>query len=147
MKTMQTSRRRKGWMPPAFTLLETLLAMFVFSLAAVSLVEAVHQMGSTALLRRQEAMLQDRMRSLLVERSHLLWKQAAPNSAVSEKLLEENGVTYTLQIAPLDLRNQDGMPLPDMLSVSIVATWKEGSVAQEASASTWVYHPLFRPVP
>ena len=142
---MHTPPRLARRQPAAFTLLETLLAMFVFSLAAVALVEAVHQMGSTTLLRRQQAMLEDRMRSLLVERSHLLWRQAIPTSAVSEKVLEEDGVTYTLQIAPLDLKNQDGLPLPDMLSVTIVATWKEGSTTQEASASTWVYHPLFRP--
>lgn len=144
---MQTHRAGAGTHPPAFTLLETLLAMFIFSLAAVALVDAVHQMGATTLVRRQEARLQDRMRSLLTEHSHLLWRQPVPTSPVSEKLLEEDGITYTLQTAPLDLRNRDSLPLPEMVSVTIVATWKEGSVPQEASAGTWVYLPLFRPTP
>jgi Tfp pilus assembly protein PilV len=142
---MQTPRHSPRLKASAFTLLETLLAMFVFSIAAVGLVEAVNQMGRTTLVRRQEAMLQDRMRSILVERSHLLWKQPAPTSVVSEKVLEEDGVTYTLQVAPLELQNQDGLPLTNMLSVTVLAAWKEGTAPQEASASTWVYLPLFRP--
>ncbi|MFO1483007.1 MAG: prepilin-type N-terminal cleavage/methylation domain-containing protein [Verrucomicrobiaceae bacterium] len=131
----------------AFTLLETLLALFIFSVAIVALVEAVNQLGQTTLLRRREAILQDRLRSLLVEHSRLLWKKPAPTSAVTEKVLEEDGVVYTLQVAPLDLQNQDGQVLNEMLEVTIQAAWTEGRVPQTASATTWVYLPLFRPGP
>ena len=139
------ARHRTRRQAPAFTLLEVLLAVFVFSLAAVALVEAVQQVGNTTVLQRQEGMVQDRMNSLLVEHSRLLWKQPTPSSAVSEKVLEEDGVIYTLQVAPLELKNKDGQPLPEMVQVAIVATWKEGSAKQEATASTWVFRPLFRP--
>ncbi|WP_395749798.1 type II secretion system protein J [Prosthecobacter sp.] len=143
---MTCFRHRVRWQAPAFTLLEVLLAVFVFSMAAVALVEAVQQVGNTTVLQRREAMVQDRMSSLLVEYSRLLWKQPAPASATSEKVLEEDGVTYTLQVAPLELKNKDGQPLPEMVQVAIVATWKEGAAKQEATASTWVFRPLFRPV-
>ncbi|WP_395735561.1 type II secretion system protein [Prosthecobacter sp.] len=138
-------RRGLRFRAAAFTLLEVLLAVFVFSLAAVALVEAVQQVGDSTVLQRQEGMVQDRMNSLLTEHSRLLWKQPAPASATSEKVLEEDGVTYTLQVAPLELKNKDGQPLPEMVQVAIVATWKEGASKQEASASTWVFRPLFRP--
>ena len=54
-----------------FTLLETLLALMVFSLAVVALVEAVHQLGGTTLLMRREAEVQERIRSLLIEHTRL----------------------------------------------------------------------------
>jgi type II secretory pathway pseudopilin PulG len=145
MNATSHSRRLARLRTSAFTLLEVLLAVFVFSLAVVALVEAVQQVGKSTVLQRQEAMVQDRMNSLLVEHSRLLWKQPAPTSSVSDKVLEEDGVTYTLQVAPLELRNLDGQPLPEMVQVAIVATWKEGASKQEASAGTWVYRPLFRP--
>lgn len=143
MKLRPQSHRLRGF--PAFTLLETLLAVLVFSLAVVALVEAVNQLGNTTLLRRQEAILQDRMRSLLVEQTRLLWLKPVPTSAVSEEVLQEGGVTYTLNLQPLDLQNYEGQPLTEMLEATIMAVWTEGGRRHEASASTWVYLPLFRP--
>jgi Tfp pilus assembly protein PilV len=102
MNATSHSRRLARLRTSAFTLLEVLLAVFVFSLAVVALVEAVQQVGKSTVLQRQEAMVQDRMNSLLVEHSRLLWKQPAPTSSVSDKVLEEDGVTYTLQAAPRD---------------------------------------------
>jgi len=131
----------------AFTLLETLLALLVFSTAVVALVEAVHQLGQTTLIRRHEAILQDRMRSLLVEHSRLLWMKPNLASGSSEKILEEDGVAYTLQIAPLELESRDGQRLNEMFELTILANWVEGRLPKTASASTWVYLPLYRPVP
>lgn len=130
--------------PRAFTLLETLLALFVFSMAVVALVEAIHQLGQTTLLRRQEAVLQDRMRSLLVEHSRLLWMKPSLTSSISEKILEEDGVEYTLQVSPLELESRDGQRLNELYEVTIQAQWLEGRRPQQESASTWVYLPLFR---
>jgi type II secretory pathway pseudopilin PulG len=140
-----TSRPRSHRLRGAFTLLETLLAVLVFSMAVVALVEAINQLGNTTLLRRQEAILQDRMRSLLVEHTRLLWLKPVPTSPVSEEVLQEGGISYTLNLQPLELHNFDGQLLPEMLEASIVAVWTEGGRRREASTSTWVYLPLFRP--
>ncbi len=47
--------------PRGFTLLKTLLALMVFSIAVVALVEALNQLGNTTLHRRREATVQEHM--------------------------------------------------------------------------------------
>lgn len=122
-----------------FTLLETLLALMVFSLAVVALVEAVNQLGNTTLHHRREATVQERMRSLLIEHTRL------PNMPEESKV-QEGDVTYTVRRIPLEqLRNKDGQPLQDLFEISVTAEWIEGRVTQQATAETWVYPPLFRP--
>jgi prepilin-type N-terminal cleavage/methylation domain-containing protein len=121
-----------------FTLLETLLALFVFSLAVVALVEALHQLGNTTLHHRREATVQERLRSLLIEHTH---HTGLPTTT---QVLEDD-VTYTARRVPLELRNREGLPLPDLFAVQATAEWREGRVLQQATAETWVYPPLFRP--
>lgn len=126
-----------------FTLFETLLALMIFSLAVVALVEAVHQLGNTTLHMRREAQVQERMRSLLLE--HTRQPMPVPLNAAVEKLVEGD-VTYTMERQTLeDLRNQDGLPLQGMFSLRLTAEWLEGAVIQQAVVETWVYPPLFRP--
>lgn len=121
----------------AFTLLETLLALMIFSLAVVALVEALNQLGNDTLHQRREAAVQERVRSLLVEHSRL------PN-APEETKIEEEGVKFTIRRTKLDLKNRDGMPLSDLFEVRVTAEWLEGREPQTLSAETWVYPPLFR---
>ena len=120
-----------------FTLLETLLALMVFSMAVVALVEAVHQLGGTTLLMRREAEVQERMRSLLIEHTRL------PDPPPQAEM-KEGDVTYSVKRVPLELKNRDGIPLTDLFEVRVTAVWLEGSVTQQATAETWVYPPLFR---
>lgn len=124
--------RRKG-----FTLLETLLALMVFSTAVVALVEAVHQLGEHTLLRRHEAAVQERMRSLLVEHTR------RPDD-IEEVKLQEGDVTYIVTHTPLEPKDRDGQPLAGLFEVRVTAAWMEGRTQQQASAETWVYPPLFR---
>jgi prepilin-type N-terminal cleavage/methylation domain-containing protein len=121
----------------AFTLLETLLALMIFSIAVVALVEAVNQLGKDTLHRRREATVHERVRSLLVEHSRL------PN-APEEAKTEEDGVSYLIRRKRLDLKNREGMPINDLFEVRVTAEWLEGREPQTLSAETWVYPPLFR---
>lgn len=122
-----------------FTLLETLLALMVFSMAVVALVEAVHQLGGTTLLMRREAEVQERMRSLLIEHTRL------PDSPLQAEF-KEGDVTYMVKRVPLELKNREGMLLTELFEVRVTAEWLEGSIMQQVSAETWVYPPLyFRP--
>lgn len=125
-------KKRRG-----FTLLETLLALMVFSTAVVALVEAVHQLGEHTLLRRHEAAVQERMRSLLVEHTR------KPDD-IEEVKLQEGDVSYTVTHTPLELKDRDGNPVSGLFEVRVTAAWMEGRTQQQASAETWVYPPLFR---
>jgi prepilin-type N-terminal cleavage/methylation domain-containing protein len=121
-----------------FTLLETLLALMVFSLAVVALVEAVHQLGTSSLHQRREAEVQEHMRSLLLEHTRM----PLPPEELETR---EGDVTYTVERIRLeDLRNLDGQPVQDLFEVRVTATWTEGSEQQQAEAATWVDPPLFQ---
>lgn len=124
--------------PRGFTLLETLLALMVFSLAVVALVEAVHQLGTSSLHQRREAEVQEQMRSLLLEHTRM----PLPPEELETR---EGDVTYTVERIRLeDLRNLDGQPVQDIFEVRVTAVWMEGGIEQQAESATWVYPPLFQ---
>lgn len=122
----------------AFTLLETLLALLIFSIAIVALVEAVHQMGDTTIMRRHEAAVQERLRSLLIEHT----RSPAVNA---ETIIREDEVSYTIRRRTLNLDNREGQRLSNLFDVQVIAEWMEGRTRQQAAASTWIYLPLFKP--
>lgn len=135
MKRSLHNRRRKH---SAFTLLETLLALMIFSMAVVALVEAVQQLGNSALFQRREIGVQERMRSLLTERTRL------PLPKEEETKIQEDDVTYTVSHQLLELQNKDGMGLQDLYEVRVTADWMEGRQRQQATVETWLYPPLFQ---
>lgn len=135
MKTHSAVKRAGA--APAFTLLETLLALMIFSTAIVALVEAVDQLGKATIHQRRAAQVEERMRSLLTERTRL------PLPQEEETKLEEGDITYTLRQQKLELQNADGQPLQELYEISVTAEWMEGRDPQSAMADTWVYPPLF----
>jgi prepilin-type N-terminal cleavage/methylation domain-containing protein len=123
-----------------FTLLETLLALIVFSMAVVALVEAVHQLGKQTLLRRREASVQERLRSLLLEQT----RTPVPNPKEEIKL-KEGDTTYTIRRTKLELSDRDGQAVQGLFEIRVTAEWLEGRELQQATAETWVYPPIFEP--
>ena len=123
-----------------FTLLETLLALIVFSMAVVALVEAVHQLGKQTLLRRREASVQERIRSLLLEQT----RTPVPNPKEEIKL-KEGDTTYTIRRTKLELTDRDGQAVQGLFEIRVTAEWLEGRELQQATAETWVYPPIFEP--
>jgi prepilin-type N-terminal cleavage/methylation domain-containing protein len=123
-----------------FTLLETLLAIMVFSMAVMALVEAMNQLGEHAVKRRHEADILERIRSILIEQTRI------PVAKPPEELkIKEGPVTYTVRHTPLELADRNGQAVQGIYEVSVTADWLEGRTPQQASAETWVYPPLFQP--
>ena len=122
---------------PAFTLLETLLALMIFSTAVVALVEAVQMLGNATIHQRRESQVQERMRSLLTERTRL------PLPDEVETKVEDEDVTYIIRHQKLNLQNKDGQPLDGLFEVSVTANWMEGREPQTVTVETWLYPQLF----
>lgn len=123
-----------------FTLLETLLAIIVFSMAVVALVEAVHQLGENTLQRQHEAAVQERMRSILLEQTRIFVQNPPEEMKIKEGL-----TTYTVRRTPLELSDRNGQAIQGIFEVSVTADWMEGRTPQQASTETWLYPPLFQP--
>jgi Tfp pilus assembly protein PilV len=130
----------------AFTLLEVMLALMVFSMAVVALVAAINGIGNASTESRVFREVESRLESLMTEISRM-----PPDPAVSggdrimEKTVRENGVEYRIKKAPVEITNKDNQVLPEMYSVKAAARWKEGGQFAELSAESLVYPPLYAP--
>ncbi len=120
-------------------LLEVLLAMAVFSLVAIALTVALNRIGVLAAEARMEAYVAEQVRSYLEERSKAPGIQAGVTTAGPD----EKGVTYTVRVEPLTLKNEAGATLPGMLRVSVEAAWTDGALEQVVAAETYRYSLLY----
>lgn len=139
MKQGVTTRRSGG-----FLLLEMVLALMVFGIAATGFTVALARMGAVASLAQSELRVTRFMESALHE-------------ALSLPVLEEgeveteigqagNVVTIVTRIELLeDLQNMDGVPLNEMYRVAVIATWMEGGQPQERMVETWRYGRMYQP--
>jgi len=131
-----------------FTLLESILALTVFSLAVIGLVETINTMGAAAVESRQELMIQGRMETLLVEITRdPLWLKDGVLTPPQDRSFVEGAVTYKTKITPLELQNNKGEQLNEFYKATVQALWKEGRTDQEVIAETWVWPRLYSPAP
>lgn len=128
----------------AFTLVEVILALMVFSMAVVALVGAINGIGSASTESRVYREVESRLESLLTEISRMPPDPAvAGGDRITEKTIRENGVEYRIKKAPVEITNKDDAILPEMFTVKATARWKDGGQNQELNAETLVYPPLY----
>ncbi len=137
MKHSRHPARRRG-----FLLLEVILALAVFSAAAVGFTVALHQMAKAATVAQSELRITRILDSALDE-------------TLSIPVLEEGTVTNPVgntdiematTIKILDqLENQDGQPLQEMFLITVTARWFENGEWIERSAETWRYGRMYQP--
>lgn len=125
-----------------FTLIEVLLSLLIFSVAAVSLVQAINILGVAGTEAREERAIQDRLDNLLLETSRKPLPRISPHRAFTETHREGN-VTYEVRIEPLELVNKDNQRLNELYTLRATATWIESGREQRLSAETWIYPPLY----
>jgi|GEM_PF-819642 len=140
-RTSISSRYSRG-----FTLLEVLLAMFVFVTAVLALVEAINLGGLASVESRMGRHVHDRMNALLLEATRQP-KAIRPDVPFDQLELnvEENGVKYHLKSERLQMKNAEGVDIPELYEVKVRAVWSDAGQPQQAEASTWVWPPLYLP--
>jgi type II secretory pathway pseudopilin PulG len=141
-------RRQRGNASAGFTLLEAMLAVFIFGMAAMALVETVNTGGRTSLDARQKGNIRSRLDNLLLEATRdPLWmveNQRVP--LVSENEVRDGGFTFNIRREPLELKNEDGNPLQGLYMVRVTARWMDGGREHSEVAETWAYPLMFRPM-
>ncbi|MFT5469520.1 MAG: hypothetical protein ACI8UO_004641 [Verrucomicrobiales bacterium] len=124
-----------------FTLLEAILAIFLFALTAVALAEALNMIGVASFEGQEDARVEEILRTYLTEASR------APEIEVGTETVKlEDGLTQIRVVTEeLLLNNRDGDDLADMLRIEVVVFRKEsGGEKILGSAETWRYNPLYQ---
>ncbi len=125
-----------------FLLLEMILALAVFSMAATGFIVALHQMGKTASLAQNELRITRILESALDETLSLPVLEEGENSTE----VGETGIQLTTSIKLMDdLKNQDGQLLQEMYHIEVRARWFENAMAQERIVGTWRYGRMYQP--
>lgn len=127
----------------AFTLLEALLAMLVFSLAVIALVEAINRMGLAAVESQMEAAVQSRLNDHLLLTTRKLGA-VVPGTALHEerRTVTEERVLYNIVVKSEEVKNQRGARLADLYRVKVTASWMDDGRPQEKSVESLVWPPL-----
>ncbi|WP_193211684.1 prepilin-type N-terminal cleavage/methylation domain-containing protein [Luteolibacter marinus] len=140
-RTGRTQRRtRKG-----FLLLEVLLALGVFGIAATGFAVALHRTADLADLAQHRMKMGRLLESALAEAmSFPVLEEGSTSVAVDEMSEEGLEIETTIELLP-EMENEDGQLLQEMYRIQVVARWFENGVSQEEMAETWRYSRLYQP--
>ena len=125
-----------------FLLLEMILALAVFGIAATGFAVALRRMSSAAELAQSELRITRILDSALDETLSLpVLEEGETNSTVGA-----TGIELDTTIKLLDkLENQDGQLLQQMYSISITAKWFESGEWHDRTVDTWRYGSMYQP--
>lgn len=123
-----------------FALLEVLLAVAVFSMAATGFVVALHKTGDIAAATQREVRITRALESALHEALSL--PDIEEGKTTLE--LEDSGMEIDTLIEPLEIENQDGQLLQNMFRIEVTVFWLENDDWEERSAETWRYGNLYK---
>ena len=125
-----------------FLLLEMILALAVFGMAATGFAVALHRMGNVASLAQSELRITRILDSALDETLSLpVLEEGVTNSSVGETGIE---LDTTIEILP-ELQNEEGQLLQEMYSIKIEARWFANGEWQQRAVETWRYGRMYQP--
>lgn len=125
------------------TIMEIVLALGVFSIAAIALVGTMNQIGMVNADSQRIMEIEQSLESLIDEYGKM------PQVRELEEVIKPgaDGVAYKVVIEQVkNLQNQDGRFLQNTFRILAVARWDDGSGAIEMSAETYRYAGAFLPL-
>ena len=130
--------------PPrrGFLLLEMILALAVFGIAATGFAVALNRMAAAASLAQSELRITRILDSALDETIFL----PVIEEGVTTTPVGKTGIELETTIKLLDnLENEEGQTLQEMFLINITAKWFENRTWQERSVETWRYGRMYQP--
>jgi prepilin-type N-terminal cleavage/methylation domain-containing protein len=125
-----------------FLLLEMVLALAVFGIAATGFAVALNRMAKVAALAQSELRITRILDSALDETLSL----PVLEEGVTDSKAGDTGVDLVTTIEPLtDLQNEEGQLLQQMYLIKIEAKWFENSEWQNRIVETWRYGLMYQP--
>lgn len=124
-----------------FLLLEVILAMTLFTSAAIGLAIAIHRTSRAAQMTQSELRITRVMESALAEAISV----PQLNEGSHSDSVGDSGIQLTTTITLLnDLKNKEGISLQEMYRVKITAHWLENGAEQERVAETLRYSRMYQ---
>jgi len=103
--------------PKGFTLLELLMAMALFTIAAVSLAQALNMISLTVSESIDDAEAREALRAAVIE--------AVRDPALKEETRETNpddrGLYFRIEVVRLELKNDQGQSVDNLFEVTVTA--------------------------
>jgi type II secretory pathway pseudopilin PulG len=125
-----------------FLLLEMVLALAVFGMAATGFAVALNRMAKVAALAQSELRITRILDSALDETISL----PVLEEGVTDSQAGETGVDLTTTIELMkELENEEGQLLQEMYLIKIEAKWFENSEWQSRTVETWRYGRMYQP--
>ena len=125
-----------------FLLLEMVLALAVFGIAATGFAVALRRMGDAAALAQSELRITRILDSALGETLSLpVLEEGLTNSTVGETGIELDTTIELLE----ELQNEEGQLLQEMFLIKIEARWFANGAWQERTVETWRYGRMYQP--
>lgn len=133
-------RVRKG-----FLLLEVLLALGVFGIAATGFAVALHKTADLASTAQRKLKMTRLLESALAEAmSYPVLEEGTTSVEVDEMVDQGLEIETTIELLP-EMENEDGQLLQEMYRIEVVARWFENGQSREQLAETWRYSRLYQP--
>ncbi|RPJ34913.1 MAG: type II secretion system protein [Verrucomicrobiaceae bacterium] len=124
-----------------FLLLEMVLALAVFGMAATGFVVALHRMSATASLAQSELRITRILDSALDETLSLpVLEEGKTNTSVGETGIE---LDTTIELID-DMENEEGQILQEMYRIEIQARWFANGQWQDRTVETWRYGRMYQ---
>ncbi|MEP4079504.1 type II secretion system protein [Haloferula sp.] len=141
MRTKRQSRSKRG-----FLLMEVVLAIGIFAIAATGFAVALARTADAAALAQRRMQITRILDSSLREAVSL---PVLEEGTTTNALREEIGgaaveVDTTIEILN-ELENQDGKLLQQMFRIEVAANWYEDGQWKNETAETWRYGRLYQP--
>jgi type II secretory pathway pseudopilin PulG len=132
------SKQRHG----GFLLLEVVLALGIFTSAAIGFALALQKAADASNLIEREMQITRVLQSSLYEALATPQLEEGKNT----QSLKEREMEIDTEIEKLEkIENQDGKLLQDMWLIKVTANWLENGKNKQRSVETWRYGKLYQP--
>ena len=109
--------RRNSLHHQGFTLLELLMSMALFTIAAVSLAEALNMISLTVSESIDDTEVREQLRATM----RVVSRDAALTAETRETNPDKRGLYFRIEVERLDLKNEDGQTLDNLFEVKVTA--------------------------
>lgn len=142
MRRLRPQRRRDA----GFLLMDVILALAIFTIAATAFTVALSRLSDAAMLSQRRMKVNRILDSALTEALSTPVLEEGVETVSLRETIAGNMVEIDTLVEPMpEMENEDGRFLQQMYRIEVSAHWFENGEGQEETAETWRYGRLYQP--